>query len=227
MTKDAAKPLAAGFMGAIPFVHQLLQNRGSHLSLSAGKRGIVSRSGYSMPWYLLALYGALILIGVSQLASGLCGAAAALAEVPKSDFILIAMLGTIPTMIFAYLIGTWIGARSERKGLLAILIAAVSVPIFDRAFAFIVMGRKEMGIVFQNESVFVLFVIPIAALGLLLTVPGLFGYWRGRRMHLSRYLGYLLRALPEDCRETLVNLAYDEAKRLAPRGAAETKPSTA
>ena len=47
-----------------------------------------------------------------------------------------------------------------------------------------------------------------------MTVPGLIGVWRGKRMRLTRYLGYLLSRLPMDTRFAIVNMVYDEVNRL-------------
>lgn len=67
------------------------------------------------------------------------------------------------------------------------------------------------------------FLIGVAKYGL----PLVFGYWRGRVIQSSRYLVYLLRALPQESRDTLVNLASDEAKRLASNSAPKPSVSSA
>lgn len=215
-TRDMVKQVVGPLIAAIPLVHQLLQKRGSDLSLSPAKRGVVSRSGYSMPWYFLALYGAMILIGVSQLVSGFAGVVAALADLQRSQFIYIAAVASIPTMICSYLVGAWIGARCQTKGLLAVWIAAMAVPLFDRALVFLLMDPAQVAELFGNSNMMVVLLQAILIGGLLFGVSGSIGYWRGRKAQLSRYLGYLLRALPQESKDTLVNIAYDEAKRLDP-----------
>ena len=46
-------------------------------------------------------------------------------------------------------------------------------------------------------------------------VPGLIGYWRGKRQSLSKYLHYLLSVLPPQTRDTVVELAFDEAQKVS------------
>jgi hypothetical protein len=43
----------------------------------------------------------------------------------------------------------------------------------------------------------------------------LLGHWRGRRMRLAAYLGTVLGRLPPSTRSSIVELAHDEAERLA------------
>jgi len=46
---------------------------------------------------------------------------------------------------------------------------------------------------------------------------GLFGYWRGHRHKLSAYLYYLVRVLPAETRETVVELTFEEAQKVGLR----------
>jgi hypothetical protein len=47
---------------------------------------------------------------------------------------------------------------------------------------------------------------------------GLIGYWRGRKYRLAAYLHYLLGVLPAETRDTVVELAFDEARKVASSG---------
>jgi hypothetical protein len=49
----------------------------------------------------------------------------------------------------------------------------------------------------------------------IIVVPGLIGYWRGQRQRLSKYLDYLLSVLPQQTRDTVVDLAFEEAQKVA------------
>jgi hypothetical protein len=227
ITKEAAKPIAGSLVAAIPAVHQLLQQRGSRLSLSARKRGVVGRRGYAMPLVMLALYGILIVLGVSELASFSAGFAAGIAGVAKERVVYIVVLAMIPTMMSAYLVGTWIGVRSESKGLFAILAVALAVPSIDRVLDLVLMSRRDLSTFLHSTTTTDLLLIPVAVNGVLIGVPAVFGYWRGRVVQSSRYFAYLLRALPEESRDALVNLATDEAKRLASNGASQPGTSRA
>jgi len=48
-----------------------------------------------------------------------------------------------------------------------------------------------------------------------LMVPALLGYWRGRKLRLSKYLYYLLGVLPKETRDAVVELAFDEAQKIS------------
>jgi hypothetical protein len=215
VTKEAAKPIVGGFPLAIPAVHQLLQKSGSRLSLSATKRGVVSLQGYTMPVVMLALYGFLILLSTSEIMGFLTGFAGAAAGVTAGNALYINLLAIIPQMIVAYFVGRWIGVRSKSKGLFATLAVAFSVPFIDLAGAVLlsITGKHTMGE----------FLIMLLISAIKYAVPAVFGYWRGRVIQLSRYLAYLLRALPQESRDALVNLASDEAKRLASNGASQLR----
>ena len=54
-----------------------------------------------------------------------------------------------------------------------------------------------------------------AIISFIIVVPGLIGYWRGQRQRLSKYLDYLLHVLPPQDRDTVVDLAYGEAQKVA------------
>jgi len=227
-TKQAATPIAGSLIAAIPAVHQLLQKSGSRLSLSARKRGVVSLHGYAMPVVMLALYGILIMLSVPFLVFFVMGfaegfaagfAGVALEKGPKIDDSIIRPLVTIAQLIMAYFVGRWIGVRSESKGLFAILAIAFFAPFIDLVPGLFHGGPGQIGI---GEFLFML-LVGVVKIG----VPAVFGYWRGRVIQSSRYLTYLLRALPQESRDALVNLASDEAKRLASSGASQLGTSPA
>jgi uncharacterized membrane protein YtjA (UPF0391 family) len=131
VTEEAAKPFAGILPLAIPAVHQLLQQSGSHLSLSPRKRGLVDRRGYALPLWMLALYGVLIVLAVFELMSGLTGIAGTSAGLAKEKLAYVGTPGLIPTMMVAYLVGRWIGIRSQSKGLFVVLAVAFFVPFIE------------------------------------------------------------------------------------------------
>jgi uncharacterized membrane protein YtjA (UPF0391 family) len=225
VTEEAAKPFAGILPLAIPAVHQLLQQSGSHLSLSPRKRGLVDRRGYALPLWMLALYGVLIVLAVFELMSGLTGIAGTSAGLAKEKLAYVGTPGLIPTMMVAYLVGRWIGVRSQTKGLFVVLAVAFFVPFIDRVLALAFMSREDLSAYFHSTNTTELLLVAIVEMGVLIGVPAIFGYWRGRVVQLSRYLGYLVRALPEESQEALVDLASDEAKRLASNSASQSGTS--
>jgi hypothetical protein len=231
-TKETGQTIAKMLIGAIPAVHQLLQKSGSRLSLSPKKRGVVSFYGYTMPVVMLALYGILIMLAVPFLVAfvhgGLIGYQAGFergAGLPLSNpsqnygsdegFVMLAL------PIVAYFVGKLIGVRSESKGLFAILAVAFFAPFIDLLLSVFLKGWAEPG---ERPVGIGGFLILLLFRVILIGVPAVFGYWRGRVIQSSRYLAYLGHALPQESRDALVNLASDEAKRLA--SSAALQPGT-
>ena len=64
----------------------------------------------------------------------------------------------------------------------------------------------------------------IIIISLIVIVPGLIGYWRGKRQSLSKYLYYLLSVLPPQTRDTVVELAFEEAQKVS-AAARDARPS--
>jgi len=218
-TRKAVEPIIGGFPAAVIAVHQLLQKSGSRLSLSARRRGVVSLHGYTMPVVMLALYGILITLSGSEVMGFLAGSAASAAGLTGEKALSIAMLTIIPQMIVAYFVGRWIGVRSESKGLFAILAVAFFVPFIDLVIGLFIPDVKKL--LFPSKPTIADFLILLLMGAVKYGVPAVFGYWRGRVIQVSRYLAYLLRALPQESRDALVNLASDEAKRLASNSASQ------
>jgi hypothetical protein len=187
ITKEAAKPIVGGIPLAIPAVHQMLQKSGSRLSLSARKRGVVSFHGYTMPLIMLALYGILIVFAASELAGFFTGVAVGAAGLGLEYVSQFWMLAMIPTMMVAYLVGTWIGGRSESKGLFAILAIALCVPFLDRVLGLVLMSRQDLLTMFQAKNTTGPLLIGGAVNCVLIAVFAGLGYWRGRVVQSSRY----------------------------------------
>ena len=98
--------------------------------------------------------------------------------------------------------------------LLAIIISAA----FWRAVDLLIAGEEEFT---PSEQVLDLCRVPF------LICAGLIGYWRGRKYRLSRYLHYLLDVLPAETRDTVIDLAFDEARKIRlPKAAPSVKPIT-
>jgi hypothetical protein len=214
----------------------------------------VSFHGYAMPVVMLALYGILIMLSVPSLVAFLVGSVIGFAEGFAAAFAGVALekpteidfdshirpFVVIAQLIVAYFVGRWIGVRSESKGLFAILAIAFFAPFID-----LVLGLFHLPLVDVSPEVsdwavtmkvegpgqigefLIIFLIILLGGVVKIGVPAVFGYWRGRVIQSSRYLTYLLRALPQESRDALVNLASDEAKRLASSGASQLGTSPA
>jgi hypothetical protein len=133
------------------------------------------------------------------------------------------LFGTIATIFGAYLVGRWIGARTSRFGIVAMLLiaplTAVAAVGMDMLLATVFTGVADLG-----RLAFSGILMRITFISFIVIVPGLIGYWRGQRQKLSKYLDYLLSVLPQPTRDTVVDLAFGEAQNVA-AAAGEVRPS--
>jgi hypothetical protein len=224
-------PLLATGFGFIPVavfnkISDALERRDARRSLATDRPTMIhSFAGFAISWPILLVYGALLLFAIAQVSSGLGGfigaaiavAAAGPPDAWASNATAVAnargLLIVIPLMLIGgYLVGRWIGTRSARNGIAVILmsaaVASILTTLFDYFFQFLNILPEQ----------------PLAALRVIanfgiFSLSGLVGYWRGERQKLSRYVQYLLSVLPNDSRDVVVELAFDEA-----RHAGATKP---
>jgi hypothetical protein len=114
-----------------------------------------------------------------------------------------------------YLLGFWIGSRCAAHGVIATIGSIVLGSMLVLLLDFTLLPRsifeaghgslKEIGSSIPN-----IFVTSWRPLGF-----AIFGFWRGSRTRMSKYLQYLLAVLPPETGTTIVNLAYDEAQTSA------------
>jgi hypothetical protein len=222
-------PLLATGLGFIPLtvfnkVSDALERRDAKRSLATDRPTMIhSFAGFAISWPILLVYGALLLFAIAQVVSGL-GAfiatviAVAAAGPPdawasKAEAVAIArgLFIIIPLMLIGgYLVGRWIGTRSAQNGIAVILMSAAVASILSALFDFFYLSFLT------SENV----ILPEQAAQQAITNFGIFslsslvGYWRGQRQKLSRYLQYLLSVLPNDSRDVVVELAFEEARRV-------------
>ncbi len=132
------------------------------------------------------------------------------------DSLLFGLPAFIPCMSLAlfsniYLVGRWTGEKSRDKGIIALLLATVLyfLVLFilntsSVGFKAYMEMMSDANLVLSDVIFGVLFFWGI----------GLIGYWRGRRLRVSKYLSYLMQSLPIDTREAFVDLAYSETVAL-------------
>ncbi len=238
--------LATVFFGAMPYLHQVLEKQLSGPGKSVLPQGVVTLHGFSLPWYLLLVYGAALTIAAMQYLGFVSGVMAGLYNLTLDPYVytyipdggqtgagwmnLAMNLFVLPVPIF--LIGRWMGTRSEnyRSGI-GIALGVVGIAMVLDSFLLLIFTLP--GLVSSTPT----FGDVVLAMALVCFLRGaitvwmatflLLGYWRGYRVRIQRYLGYLVSALPHDTQATLVNMAYEEAERLASqRQAAPTTPIT-
>jgi hypothetical protein len=228
---DAAKATAS-LLSSIPVMSftellKFLEGREGRKNLAAGKRApIYDFSGFQIAWPLMALYGCFLLISI-DLASTV--PAALVDEYIVGNFPdiekpvrnacrlgLILSTNWFAMILCAYLVGRWIGTRCSSGGMIAVLLVIIISTAFWRAVDLLTPGEEEFT---PSEQVLDLLRFPF------LICIGLIGYRRGRKYRLSRYMHYLLDVLPAETRDTVIDLAFDEARKISlPKAVPSVKP---
>ena len=235
---DAAKGAAAFAVTALPSVSSWLEQSEAKRSIIPGyKMAIRSIDGFSISLPVLVAVGtmialAILIIGnafssfVLESVRSVFSQAPELSDAEKAALISLSGLANLPILLVGtYLLGKWVSWRCARNGILAVVLIALLTAFLNRLTDFFILTPGEFQALFQREKT-----IPNLAPFFLvqfvsISVPGLLGFWRGRRERMSKYMGYLLSALPEETRNSLVDLAFDEVKKIVDAQRQQSRPA--
>ncbi len=219
-----AGSLAGVVILAFPKVAEFLEQQESKKRLAVGRRKpVYDFRGFQVAWPLMVVYGTLMLCCLVYTSSRI--AATMVLSVggsfegnnARAANSALGLLNGLMTIFGAYLVGRWIGARISRLGIVTVLlIGPLTAVIWIGADVFLFYPGKKYTDLFGSEGLtFFAILKRFTAIPLVIVVPGLIGYWRGQRQRLSKYLDYLLNVLPPQDRDTVVELAYGEAQKVA------------
>jgi hypothetical protein len=224
-------------LGALPLIaiHSLaegIEKRGANARKSNAYAKSYSFDKYMIRWFWILLVGVAAIVAMANLISLFAGLML-LANASASNDARMATLGgivLIPSVAFAYALGRWAGVRSQRGGWLLVFaysaLASALMHLSDYLFA----DNATFALFFggQTKSLGVL-ANQIFAGVVLYGLPGLAGFWRGRRVQQDAYLAHLMRLLPRDTRELVTSMIVDEVGRLptTPPKPAATAPAPA
>jgi hypothetical protein len=221
----AAGALAGVVILAFPKVAEFLEQQESKKRLAVGRRKpVYDFRGFQIAWPLMVVYGTVVLSCLAQASTIIAGTMVRVAggsfegENAQAANQATGLLNTLITIFGAYLVGRWIGARSSRLGIVAILLMGLlTAVIWIGMDVFYFFPGKKYTDTFGLEGLTFFFgiLMRLTVISLFIVVPGLIGYWRGQRQRLSKYLDYLLNVLPPQDRDTVVELAYGEAQKVA------------
>jgi hypothetical protein len=113
-------------------------------------------------------------------------------------------------VIAASYIGCWIGTRSPRHAL-AIVIGAI--PLGCTAgllWSYSMMSSEDLKAAFGEPTLLARFEELLPDMALYMFCAAL-GFWYGQRQRFTYYLAFLMRVLPQGTRQTIVEMAHDEA----------------
>jgi hypothetical protein len=214
----AAAALATLPLTTFPKIAEFLEQERGRKSLAAGKSApLYDLRSFQIAWPLMVLYGTILLLSVGQAFAGVTGFL--LAVVSGSEGVS-PFSWTIPTTLVSvlgsYFVGRWIGTRCSRLGVVTMFLVALFDAVAAVGIDLVFMSDELYMKVFGGERLsYSNFLYRVSLITFVLFVPGLLGYWRGRKYRLSKYLHYLLGVLPAETRDSVIDLAYGEAQRVA------------
>ena len=206
LNQAIAGPLAAMPLGFIAPVHREVRARmlRRRLGDAAPARPRVDQS-FSIAWQRLAIYGTLVMVAVLNAASFFGGFVGALVGFDFAAAVAGAIMGaTTATIVVAYVIGRWIGARADQLPVVTMLLVCVGAQVL--AVAVDLVAAPILGLALEgfNATTIALLmgihVLPWA-------VAGLIGVWLGRSTRWKTELGHIARLLPPERRQQLLDEA--------------------
>ncbi|MBM3553592.1 MAG: hypothetical protein FJX45_18045 [Alphaproteobacteria bacterium] len=233
---DAAKGVAACAVAALPTVSSALEkSEAKESSLPDKKMAIRSIEGFSISFPAVVAIGAVIGVAILNLGSFFGGVLVAavralgtnetMSAAEQGRLFPIVGLANLPILVVgSYLLGKWVSWRCAKKGILAVVLMAFLIAIINRTFDAITLTKEEWQALFHgSEKDFTGMATAIIPQFTIILIPGLFGYWRGCRQRTNKYMDYLLSALPEETRNSIVDLAFDEVTRVVDARRAKAK----
>lgn len=211
--KEIAGSISTTIMGSVPFLRETLEKRKQLAAPDGQSDLIVTLAGYGLPMSRLILYGWLFMLASLEFASGVGGVIAGLGEIKTEYFVTTVILVTSITAWPAiFFVGRWIGKRCISQGILTVIITAFIARLSGSLVDIIIMPATAYEEFFGKRSLGQFFFAIIAGT-ILFSIFALIGYWRGRHQRLAGYLNYLMKQVPADDREAIVELVYEEARK--------------
>ena len=214
-TKTAGTVVSV-LLGGIPYIHTTLEKRLE--SGGASSSGlIVSLEGFGISCRRLALYGCLLIFAATQFSGFIGGLVVGATQAGTDELgIIIGILAFAIAFPLIFFIGRWMGIRSASYGMAAVIIAAVLGRLCTAIFDFWIVSPDDFKAMFGKDKGVDAFVRPFIIGSVVFSAISLIGYWRGRKRRLSAYLHYLLKGVPVDSKEAIIDLAFQEAARRNP-----------
>lgn len=214
--KEIAGTASGIFFGGISYVHQILDKRSLKPNLSALPTSIVTLDKFGLAPVIMATYGVLILFAVGNVGGVLGAVVAATLNLDKSQIgPSIMLFSGIFVLYCAYVVGHWIGSRCRTHGILVTLVVVLCFRILATTVDINLLSNEDFLSVYGEQISFSFLLQQIFSGILIIGGTALIGYWVGRKKRMSRYLSYLLRFIPNETRNDLLQLAYEEVKNMS------------
>jgi hypothetical protein len=215
---NVAKTMGSVIIASFPVIGEFIERQEGRKNLAAKTRNpIYDFRGFQIGWPLMVLYGTIIAVVVFELGGFIVGFIegfySAVVEIAyKADASKIqhdelrwsyVIVNFLVSIYGSYLVGRWVGARCARQGVVAIILIGAFASAIDIAINWSRVSPELSSIV----QMFV-------GRACIFWAAGFLGFWRGHRQKLAKYLHYLLRVLPAETRETVIELAFEEAQKV-------------
>ncbi len=227
LPSEVAKGLAGIPAFAIQKVYEFLEAWSAKRALAeTGLSSMMSVKDFSMHPLSVFLLSTVMMWGVIHFIGGLMGVSIGIADdvsearildsQPKLFAQLIVFTSLPLKIIAAAHIGNWIGTRSRRYGL-AIAIGAIALgSIASWSFSILMMSDEMFKVVAGDTrtggTVLTQFFLLLPDMAIFI-IFGAIGFWHGQRRKLAYYLAFIMKILPEETRQTIVEMAREEALR--------------
>jgi hypothetical protein len=210
----------ASEVAAIPFVamHQISESFEKAFAKRTlkGRSDTVSYGKYLIPWPLMLVYGTVTLLAWGIGGAGIYDTAAQGDGI--STEMLYSGLSTISLLVMvavnscgAFFVGKWIGIRCARRGLVVLFICFLSYAFLSSVVSSFSVPEETLSNIHVYSHIQLLIE---KIVDIVVYYPiGLLGFWYGKQGRQGKYISYLLGIMPASARETLVDLACDEANR--------------
>jgi hypothetical protein len=213
---EVAGAIGAMPLVAVPHIYDTLERVEARKSVTSGHKIMIPTfEGFSVSWPIMVVAGTIVVIVITQFTGAIAGGIADACGARTPSVIGTVGLVSIPFQLaVGYVLGNWIGARSARNGIGAVVFVAALGPTGTKLFDYMVVSADEWRELYGYDKTPAVLIGHILLLFAMWAIPGLLGFWRGRKKRISKYMLYLLSLLPADTRSALSDLAFDEANKV-------------
>jgi hypothetical protein len=207
-------------------IYGALEKRSATRALAqANFESMISAKDFSLHPFAVFLLSLVAMWGVVHFTGALMGALVALSGITPGTTTFASLVGltSIPLKIIAAAyIGRWIGIRSQRYGF-AVAVGSIGLGCsVSFLAALLILGSDKLETMLGTTALSAfLFILPDFVI---YVISGVLGVWRGQRQRLANHLAFIMKILPEETRQVIVEMVRDEAIRA--RQAATRKPAS-
>ena len=120
-------------------------------------------------------------------------------------------------LLAAAYIGRWIGTRSRRYVLVIVAGAIALATVADFVMSLLFMNTDEAKPLYGDRTLLELIVLMLLPDMVLFMISGALGFWFGQRKKLAYHLAFVMKTVPEETSQLIVEMAQDEAMRAGRR----------